>query len=203
MGAECEIPIKDGMCGVAAIGRCSRCSRAACFSHLGGYNSLCKACQDKDYAAYIKQLNENAEPYVRAVAQASKRRLAAVQALNDLGTPGLVARRMQVGYDRRRFGRDVEHYEVYESAWPIGECAWVYAGNGYRSSAKASYPSGVTPDNHLVPMLNPIGWEVPIERASPQIRFDPAPFKETEQTAETHEMIAAALEELVRAYSRR
>ena len=54
MGAECEMPIRDGMCGVAAVGRCSRCSRAACFSHLGGYNSLCKACQDKEYAAYIK-----------------------------------------------------------------------------------------------------------------------------------------------------
>lgn len=203
MGAECEMPIRDGMCGVAAIGRCSRCSRAACYSHLGGYKSLCKACQDEEHAAYINQLNENAEPYVRAVVQATKRRLAAVQALNDLGTPGLVTRRMRVGYDRRRFGRDVEHYEVYESAWPIGECVWIYLGNGYQSGEKVSYPSGVTPNNHLVPMLHPISWEVPTEQASPQIRLDPAPVKETKQTAETHEMIAAALDELVRAYGRR
>jgi hypothetical protein len=203
MGAECEMPIRAGMCGVAAIGRCSRCSRAACLGHLSGYHSLCQACRDEEHAAYIKQLTENAAPYVSAVAQAIKRRLAAVQALNDLGAPGLVTRRMRVGYDRRRFGRDTDHYETYESAWPVGECVWIYLGNGYQSLDKVSYPSGVTPNNHLVPMLHPISWEVPIERASPQVRLDPAPVKETEQAAEAHEMIAAALDELVRSNGRR
>ena len=51
-------------------------------------------------------------------------------------------------------------------------------------------------------MLHPINWEVPIERTSPQIRYGVGPVRETEQTGETHEMIAAALEKVVRAYGR-
>jgi hypothetical protein len=122
VGAECEMPFGDGLCGVAAIGRCSRCGRAACFSHLTDYRGLCRACQDEEHAAFIKRNTELAAPYVRAVSQATERRLGAVRALNDLGTPGLIIRRMRAGYDRRRLGRDVDHYDVYEAAWPVGEC---------------------------------------------------------------------------------
>ena len=202
MAAECEMSIRDDLCGVAAIGRCSRCGRAACFSHLNGSLGLCQACMDEQHAVYLKQLTELAAPHVRAVSQATARRLAAIQALNNLGSPGLVARRIRVGYDPKRFGRDVEHYDVYEAAWPVGECIWIYEGSGYKSGGKVSLPSGVTPSNNLVAMLNPLNWEVPIERANPRIRLAPGSVRQTEQTAEAHEMIAAALDELARSYSR-
>lgn len=150
----------------------------------------------------MERLTELAAPYVHAVGQATERRLAAVRTLNALGTPGLAARRIRVGYDPRRFGRDVEHYDVYEAAWPVGECAWIYEGAGYMSGEKVSFPSGVTRGNHLVSMLHPVKEEAPIERASPKVRYNPGSVRQTELTAETHEMIAAALDTLVRAYRR-
>jgi hypothetical protein len=192
----------EGHCGVAAVGRCSRCGRAACFSHLADGRGRCQECVNKEYAAYVKRNTEQAAPHVKAVSEATARRLAAVQALTDLGTPGLVARRIRVGYDPKRFGRDVSHHDVYEAAWPVGDCVWQYSGTGYASGEKLSFPSGVTSRNQLVSMLHPSAGELAVDRADPRVRLSPGSVRPVEQTAATHEMIADALEKLVSAHGR-
>lgn len=171
-----------------------------CLSHLG--NGLCQVCINDDDARRVKALNEAAAvPYVRAVSQATERRLAAIRELNDLGAPGLVSRRMRVGTDYRRFGRNVDHYDVYEGAWPVGDISWRYHGMGWSSGDMLSRASGVTPRNQVVAMAHPLQGEVPVEKASTQTRSGPGSVGDPDLTVEVHEMIATALEELVKAHS--
>lgn len=206
VSAGCQIRLAAGTCEVPAIGRCGRCGLAFCLTHQAiegalEYRNLCQVCLDTAKAAEAKR-NSQPSPYTRAVAEAARRRAAAVRALKDIGSPGLVPRRVRVGTTGKRFGKDIEHYDLYQPAWPVGDCLWTAPETRYSGGGQVPTPSGVTPADELVPMLTSHRWEPPMERANPPYRTGGGSLLDrTEQTVEIYQMIADSLEDLMRVHS--
>lgn len=143
-------------CGIDAQGRCSRCGRPYCATHLGaaglGSNHyVCGQCVLDEQLA-----RKEAETQRQAARLDSTRKVAELVArLNShAGTRGLTSRRIQIGERKRAFRGYEPTFRLLESAWPVGRVSWivVHGSKDGEGQYHEDLETGVTPSGDIVVM---------------------------------------------------
>lgn len=142
----CEVLVCGRICGVAAIGRCSRDGRAFCMTHQGrGYNAYnkyveaapdkCLPCFDKDVAKHSEELAAE-KARARLEAQERERRFGetylkefARQELKAAGVPTVPLVWPHSEEIRKSFGRSGYKLCIHTAGtgWLVGEFRWHFS----------------------------------------------------------------------------
>jgi len=171
--STCVAVLRSGdECGIAAIGRCTRCERPYCPSHIDPDRlvyAVCGRCQ-ADATQRQEAETERGLEQLRAVRVNFNSLFDKIR--RQIGTQGQVERQIQVGERKVLLRGYVPTYRTLPAAWPIGLVKWLVvesSPDGAQTKTQA-VETGITSAGELVPMRPPTSYGL---RGSTTSHVDP------------------------------